>query len=219
MADQPKKYSVVFSGAELDKMRIGQAYDLLSIRVNISEEDFQNLGMSVPMTHFMYTEGKSYENYTTTIMAGDVISASGDVSVHADIIRGLHTREGLPVPDEETIRSGALNLNNLSVRTVDFLLNLHTLWFDPANDCGNFDEILDMVQEQGLGLDDFYRDVSNSRRFTEEEFQTMLDKGIISPDEGAVLEDGFIMVPVKRQDQEPQPETETPNEGCASDGA
>lgn len=34
------------------------------------------------------------------------------------------------------------------------------------------------------------------RRFTEDEFQTMLSEGIISPDEDAILHDGFVLVPL-----------------------
>lgn len=39
-------------------------------------------------------------------------------------------------------------------------------------------------------------DERDHRRFTEDEFQRMLDEGILSPDEGAILHDGFVLVPI-----------------------
>ncbi len=40
------------------------------------------------------------------------------------------------------------------------------------------------------------KDNSERRRFTEEEFQTMLSEGIVSRDEDAILHDGFVLVPL-----------------------
>ena len=40
-------------------------------------------------------------------------------------------------------------------------------------------------------------DAYERRLFTSSEFDKMLDVGILSPDEGAVLDDGFVLIPAR----------------------
>ena len=128
------------------------------LRMTVTAEQFQQLGLPLPITHYMFAQGQSYEQLPTTISAQDVVKTfDHQHDVQDIIIQEFHKWAGLPVPDQETINRKALRITDISPQAVDFLLSIHTHWSDPVTDA-DYHEITDQAVAQGLSLTDFFTD-------------------------------------------------------------
>ena len=127
------------------------------VQMELTQEQFDRLNIKGPITHYMYTEGKSEEEFPTNISARDVVKQMAScANIHDTIINGFHQREGLTKPTETVIYQNAIKIDEISPKAVKFMLDMHQLWMDPSED-PDVSEILEIADQYSLTLADFYR--------------------------------------------------------------
>lgn len=161
MPKPSKTYSVQFTNSQTPKDVLGlpdgiPAESIERVQMTLTQEQFDNLEVDGPITRYMYGEGKSDEEFPTTISAYDVIKrAPHSYTIHDAIIEGFLHRDGKPKPSQEELHENAIRLDDISPRAVEFMLFLHAQWMDPLGD-PDISEILELAAEHDLTLEDFY---------------------------------------------------------------
>ena len=125
------------------------------VKMELTQEQFAELNINGPITRYMYAEGKSYEEFPTTISARDVVKQMDVPNIHDKIITGFHEREGLTAPDENDIYQNAIKIDEISPKAVQFMLYMHQQWMDPMEDAES-SEIVEIADQHSLTLADFY---------------------------------------------------------------
>ena len=161
---EDRMYAVQFTShqapADMIKMPDGLPPERVTrLSLKLTQEEFAKLELPEPITRYMYAEGNSYEQFSTTIVATDVVIQESDQEndLHGQIIKGLHRRRALQEPDGDAVCKNAVRIDKISVGALAFMLEMHEQWMDPVEDPGDFSEVLDMAESYNLTLDDFYR--------------------------------------------------------------
>ena len=128
----------------------------VEIRLSVDDSQFENLDLNQPVNQLLFATGKSSDELPTTIGAHDVAHIQGCNTTQSHLISAFFHNVGEPRPTQDRMDTDAIPLDDMTTQAVAFMLSLHEQYMDPTSDADE-QELVDLAQQKGLTLDDYYR--------------------------------------------------------------
>ena len=128
----------------------------VEIRLSVDDRQFENLDLDQPVNQLLFATGKSSDELPTTIGAHDVAHIQGCNTTQSHLISAFFHNVGEPRPTQDRMDTDAIPLDDMTTQAVEFMLSLHEQYMDPTSDADE-QELVDLAQQKGLTLDDYYR--------------------------------------------------------------